>query len=104
MNVDSDAAFNFLLHCRKIETMSKFSGAVHFVSGSEVVNCNSVVVDRYIVSFDMADRCCFWEMVLCLFGLLDALLGVSSYAVSTLSTDGLSSPKVCCGGCELTRL
>ncbi len=40
--------------------------------GSEVVNYNSVVVDRYIVSFDMADR---W------FGLLDALLGVSSYAV-----------------------
>ncbi len=25
--------------------------------GSEVVNCNSVVVDRYIVSFDMTDRC-----------------------------------------------
>ena len=41
--------------------------------GSEVVNYNSVVVDRYIVSFDMADR---W------FGLLDTLLGVSSYAVA----------------------
>jgi hypothetical protein len=30
--VDSDAVFNFLLHCRKIETMSKSSKAVHFVS------------------------------------------------------------------------
>ncbi len=30
-SVDSDAVFNFLLHCRKIETMSKSSGAVHFV-------------------------------------------------------------------------
>ena len=27
--VDSDAVFNFLLHCRKIETMSKSSRAVH---------------------------------------------------------------------------
>jgi hypothetical protein len=38
--------------------------------GSEVVNCNSVVVDRYIVTFDMTDRCCFWKPVLCYFGLL----------------------------------
>ncbi len=37
--------------------------------GSEVVDCNSVVVDRYIVSFDMTDRCCVWKMVLCWFGL-----------------------------------
>ncbi len=37
---------------------------------SEVVNCNSVVVDLYIVSFDLTDRCCFWKMVLCRFGLL----------------------------------
>jgi hypothetical protein len=57
--------------------------------GSEVVNCNSVVVDRYIVPFDMTDRCCFWKMVLCWFVFWDASLGVSSYAVSTLSTDGL---------------
>jgi hypothetical protein len=43
--------------------------------GSEVLNCNSVVVDRYIVSFDMTDRCCLWKMVLCSvcwFGLLRA--------------------------------
>ncbi len=38
--------------------------------GFEVVNCNSVVVDHYIVSFDMTDRCCFWKMVLCWFGRL----------------------------------
>ena len=38
--------------------------------GFEVVNCNSVVVDRYIVSFDMTGRCCFWKMVLCWFVLL----------------------------------
>jgi hypothetical protein len=30
-SVDSDAAFNFLLHCRKIETVSKSSGGIHFV-------------------------------------------------------------------------
>ena len=42
----------------------------HDCDGSEVVNCNSVVVDRYIVSFDMTDRCCFWKMVLFWFGLL----------------------------------
>ncbi len=58
--------------------------------GSEVKNCKSVVVDRYIVSFDMTDLWCFWKMVLFWFGLLDsdASLGVSSYAVSTLSTGG----------------
>ncbi len=57
--------------------------------GSEVENFNYVVVDRYIVSFDMTDSGCFWKMVLCWFGLLNASLGVRSYAVSTLSTDGL---------------
>ena len=31
--------------------------------GSEVLDCNSVVVDRYIVSFDMTDRWCVWKMV-----------------------------------------
>ncbi len=40
--------------------------------GSEV-NCNSVVVDRYIVSFDVSDRYCFWKMVLCWFCLLGRL-------------------------------
>ena len=30
--------------------------------GSEVVYCNSVAVDRYIVSFDMTDRCRVWKM------------------------------------------
>ena len=57
--------------------------------GSEVVDCNSVAVDRYIVSFDMTDRCRVWKTVLCWFVLWDASLGVRSYAVSTLSTDGL---------------
>ncbi len=57
--------------------------------GSEVVDCNSVAVDRYMVSFDMTDRCCVWKMVLCWFGLWDASLGVSSNAVSTLSIDWL---------------
>ncbi len=38
--------------------------------GSEVVDCISVAVDRYIVSFDMTDHCCFWKTVLCWFGLL----------------------------------
>jgi hypothetical protein len=50
--------------------------------GSEKVNFNSIVVDRYIVSFDMTDRCCFWKMVLCWFGPLGRL-------ASTLRTDGL---------------
>ncbi len=38
--------------------------------GSELANHSSVVVDRYIVSFDVTDRYCFWIMVLCWFGLL----------------------------------
>jgi hypothetical protein len=38
--------------------------------GSEVVDCISVAVDRYIAIFDMTDRCCFWKTVLCRFGLL----------------------------------
>ena len=37
-------------------------------NGSEEVNCNSVAVDRYIVSFDMTDRCCVCKVVLCWFG------------------------------------
>ncbi len=72
-SVDSDAAFNFLLHCRKIETISQSSGPFTVsldCYGSEVVNCNSVVVNLYIVSSDMTDRCCFWKMGLCWFGLL----------------------------------
>jgi hypothetical protein len=40
-------------------------------SQSEIVNCNSVVVDRYIVSFDITDRCCYWKTVLCWFDLLE---------------------------------
>ena len=39
-------------------------------NGSEEVDCNSVAVDRYIVSFDMTDRCCVWKMVMCWFGSL----------------------------------
>ncbi len=111
---DSDAVFNFLLHCRKIEMMSNLRGPFPLsldCNGSEVINCNSVVVDRYIVSFDMTDRCCFWKMVLCWFGLLGRFAWSEliccfnaeyrSYAVSTL---GVSSPEVSSGGCELTRL
>jgi len=60
--VDSDAVFNFLLHCRKIETMSKSSGGPFNLfldrDESEEVDCNSVAVDRYIVSFDLIDCCC----------------------------------------------
>ncbi len=37
-------------------------------NGSEYADCNSVAVDRYIVSFDMTDRCCVCKMVLCWFG------------------------------------
>jgi hypothetical protein len=37
-------------------------------NGSEVVNFHPVVVDSYIVSFDITDRCCSWKMVLCWFG------------------------------------
>ena len=40
------------------------------LDGSEVVDSNPVAVDRYIVSFDMTDRCCVWKMVLCWFGSL----------------------------------
>ncbi len=56
--------------------------------GSEVVNRYSVVVDLYIVSFDMADRCCFLKMVLCWFGLSGLFVWSKLiYDVSTLSTD-----------------
>jgi hypothetical protein len=58
-------------------------------NGSEVVNCNLVEVDRYIVFL-------IWLIAVATgkwFGaglvFWDSLLGVSSYAVSTLSTDGL---------------
>ncbi len=72
-SVDSDAVFSFLLHCRTIEAMSNLRGVFTLsldCDGSEVVNCNSVVVDRCIVSFEMTDLCCFWKTVLCWFGLL----------------------------------
>ena len=71
--VDSDAVFNFLLHCRKIDMVSNLRGAFTLCldcDGSEVVDCISVAVDRYNVSFDMTDRYCFWKSVLCWFGLL----------------------------------
>ncbi len=45
-----------------------------------MVVCISVAVDRYLVSFDMTDRCCFWKTVLCWFGLL-------AHMLSTLSTE-----------------
>ena len=38
--------------------------------GSEVVDCISVAIDRYIVSFDLIDCCCVWKMVLSWFGSL----------------------------------
>ncbi len=72
-SVDSDAVFNFLLHCRKIEMMSNLRGQFALsvdCIGSGVVNCDSAAVDRCIVAFDMTDRCCFWEKVVCWFGLL----------------------------------
>ena len=52
-SVDSDAVSKLLFLCRKIETMSKSSGAVHFVSQLLWIrsnNCIPVVVDLYIVS------------------------------------------------------
>ncbi len=70
-SVDSDAIFNFLLHCRKIETSRNLRGPFTLCldcDGSEVVDFQSVAVDRYILSFDMTDRCCVWKMVLCWFG------------------------------------
>ncbi len=57
-------------------------------SESEVVNCNSVVLDSYNVSFDMTDPCCFWKWFCAGLVFWDASLGVSSYAASTLNTDG----------------
>jgi hypothetical protein len=78
--VDSDAVFNFrkLKQCRNLqEPFTLFLNC----DGSEVVNCNSVVVDRYIVSFDMTGRCFFWKMECAGLVIWDALLGVSSYAV-----------------------
>ncbi len=36
----------------------------------QVVDCISVAVDRYIVSFNLTDRRCIWKTVLCWFGLL----------------------------------
>ena len=72
-SVDSDAVFNFLLHCRKIETMSKSSGAVHFVSRLRWIWSSKLQFScgwSLHCVFDMTDCCCFWKMVLCWFGLL----------------------------------
>ncbi len=46
-------------------------------------------VDCYIVSFDMTDGYCVENDSVLVWSFLDASLGVSSYAVLTLSTDGL---------------
>ncbi len=59
--------------------------------GSEAVNFNSVVVDRYIVSLDMTDRVAAGKWFCAGLILLNASLGVSSHAVSTLQM-GFSSP------------
>ncbi len=58
--------------------------------GSEIVNCNSVVelvVDRYIVSLIRLITVASGNWFCAGLVYWDALLGVSSYAVSTLSTD-----------------
>jgi hypothetical protein len=55
----------------------------------QVGDCNSVEVDRYIVSFDMTIAIASGKWFCDGLVLWDASLGVSSYAVSTLSTDGL---------------
>jgi hypothetical protein len=59
----------------KLKRCRNLRGAFTLCHGSDVVDCNSVVVDRYIVSFDLTDRCCFWKTVLYWFGLLDASSG-----------------------------
>ena len=56
-----------LKRCQNLQGPFTFSQCLDRY-GSEVVDFNSVAVDRYIVSFDMTDRCCVWKLVLCLFG------------------------------------
>jgi hypothetical protein len=61
--------------------------------GSEVAYCNSVAVDRYIVSFDMTDRCRVWKMengsaLVWFFGTLRLEFAHMLFQ-RTLSTDGL---------------
>ncbi len=107
-SVDSDAVFNFLLHCRKIETMSKSSGAVHFVSRSQWTW-------RRRLQF-----CCGWSLH-CVFWYGWSLLRLQNGSVlvwflGTLRLElahmlfqrwvqmGFSSPEVSCEVCELTRL
>ncbi len=89
--VDSDAVFNFLLHCRKIESMLKSSGAVYFVSRFRWIWSSKLQFGccwSLHCVFDMTDRCCFWKMVLCWFGLLGRFAWSKLICCSTPSTDG----------------
>ena len=106
-SVDSDAVFNFLLHCRKFETVSKSSG-IHFVSW-----LRWIWSDRLHFCYGWLLHCVFWydwsllllensSVLVWSFGTLR--LGVASLAVSTWVLMGFSSLEVSCGGCKLTRL
>ena len=56
--VDSDVVFNFLLHCRKIETSRNPRGPFDLsldCDGFDVVNCEPVAADLCHVSFDLKD-------------------------------------------------
>jgi hypothetical protein len=51
---------------RKLKQCQNLRGAFTLCldwNGSEVLDCISVAVDRYNVSFDMTDRCCFRKTV-----------------------------------------
>ncbi len=64
-SVDSDAVLNFYCTAGKLKRCRNLRGPFTLClncDGSEVVVGNSVAVDRYIVSFDMTDRCCVWKM------------------------------------------
>ncbi len=64
-SVDSDAVSTFYCTAGKFEIFGGRFTLCLDRDGSEVVDCNSVADDRYIVSFDMTYRCCVWKMVLC---------------------------------------
>ncbi len=106
-SVDSDAVFNFLLHCRKIEMMSKSSGPVHFVSWLQWIWSSKL------------QFCCGWSLH-CVFQYDWSLLllkngSVLVWSFWTLRLEwadmlfqhwvqiGSSSPVLSCRGCELTR-
>jgi hypothetical protein len=81
-------AFIFFVHILCFGAMGLWPSALCYLLSLDmpvlVVNFNSVVIDIYIVSFDMTDCCCFWKW--CCAGLFfrDDLLG-AHYAAHRLS-------------------